>query len=511
MNRLRGRSNTGEGGEDPARETPLPNGDSSECSAIKQVASGRFGVTSRYLTSAIEIQIKMAQGAKPGEGGHLPGKKVYPWIAEVRQLHARRRPHHPAAPPRHLLHRGPGRAHLRPQERQPRRARLGQALRPGGRGHHRHRRGQGRRRQDHHLRPQRRHRRGPARLHLPRRHPLRDRPGRDPADASAQRPAHPRRGGDRRQAHERPRRRHRRPAAAPRSLASPPCRSSPCGCLMQRDCQQDTCPAGIATQNCRLRGRFAGKPEHVVNFMTFVAQELREIMASLGFRTVDEMVGHPECLRQVEVAGQLEGQPRWTSPTCSPTGTCEFGRHIPGADGRHFLPSMAPDLPALARRCDATLFVPYTAERPRPPARPSASAPTSPTSTAAWARMLGSHGHATAIPRACPRAPSRWTATAAGGQSFGAFLPSRRDAQHLAATLTTTSARASPAASLTVRPPEAATFKFDENIVVGNVAFYGATSGQRIRERPGRPALCRAQLRRHRGGGGRAATTAAST
>ena len=84
MNRLGGKSNTGEGGEDPARETPLPNGDS-KCSAIKQVASGRFGVTSRYLSSAIEIQIKMAQGAKPGEGGHLPGKKVYPWIAEVRR------------------------------------------------------------------------------------------------------------------------------------------------------------------------------------------------------------------------------------------------------------------------------------------------------------------------------------------------------------------------------------------------------------------------------------------
>ena len=84
MNRLGGRSNSGEGGEDPCRETPLPNGDSMN-SAIKQIASGRFGVTSRYLSSAIEIQIKMAQGAKPGEGGHLPGKKVYPWIAEVRQ------------------------------------------------------------------------------------------------------------------------------------------------------------------------------------------------------------------------------------------------------------------------------------------------------------------------------------------------------------------------------------------------------------------------------------------
>ena len=110
MNRLHGRSNSGEGGEDPRRETPLANGDSKN-SAIKQVASARFGVTSRYLCSAFEIQIKMAQGAKPGEGGHLPGKKVYPWIA--RSVSPR-----PAsadlasAASRHLLHRRPGRAHL---------------------------------------------------------------------------------------------------------------------------------------------------------------------------------------------------------------------------------------------------------------------------------------------------------------------------------------------------------------------------------------------------------------
>ena len=119
MNRLGGRSNTGEGGEDPDRFKPLPNGDSKR-SAIKQVASGRFGVTSEYLVNADELQIKMAQGAKPGEGGQLPGHKVWPWIAKVRLLHPGRRPDQPAAAPRHLLDRGPGPAHPRPQEQQTR-------------------------------------------------------------------------------------------------------------------------------------------------------------------------------------------------------------------------------------------------------------------------------------------------------------------------------------------------------------------------------------------------------
>ena len=114
MNRLGGKSNTGEGGEDPERYKTLPNGDSKN-SAIKQVASGRFGVTSHYLTNAEELQIKVAQGAKPGEGGQLPGNKVYPWIAKVRHSHPGRGADLAAAPPRHLLDRGSGPADPRPQ------------------------------------------------------------------------------------------------------------------------------------------------------------------------------------------------------------------------------------------------------------------------------------------------------------------------------------------------------------------------------------------------------------
>ena len=132
------------------------------------------------------------------------------------------------------------------------------------------------------------------------------------------------------------------------------------GCMMQRDCQQDTCPVGVATQNCKLRSCFAGKPEYVVNFMMFVAEEMREIMAQLGFRTVDEMVGHPEYLRQVEVPGNWKANEMDLSDMLA-TVTNEFGQAIPGAEGKHFLPSMAPDC-QLDRALDATLFIPYTAE-----------------------------------------------------------------------------------------------------------------------------------------------------
>ena len=121
MNRLGGKSNTGEGGEDPARYMPDANGDSRR-SAIKQVASGRFGVTSEYLVNADDLQIKMAQGAKPGEGGQLPGHKVYPWIAKVRHSHAGRDADLAAAASRHLFDRGSGAADLRPEEREPGRA-----------------------------------------------------------------------------------------------------------------------------------------------------------------------------------------------------------------------------------------------------------------------------------------------------------------------------------------------------------------------------------------------------
>ena len=158
MNRVGGKSNTGEGGEDPDRYVPMENGDSKN-SAIKQVASGRFGVTSHYLVNAKELQIKMAQGAKPGEGGQLPGTKVYPWIAKTRAHHRRRGPHLAAAASRHLFHRRSRRAHPRSQEREPRRAHQREAGGRSGRGHHCRGRRQGACGRGADLRRRRRHRR----------------------------------------------------------------------------------------------------------------------------------------------------------------------------------------------------------------------------------------------------------------------------------------------------------------------------------------------------------------
>ncbi len=215
MNRLGGRSNTGEGGEDPSRFTPDQNGDRRR-SAIKQVASGRFGVTIHYLVNADELQIKMAQGAKPGEGGQLPGDKVDAYIGSIRHTTPGVGLISPATAPRHLLDRGPQAADLRPALREPERAGVGQA-RLRGRGRDRRRgRLQGQRRPGPDRGPRRRHRRIAAVLDPGRRHPLGDRPGRDPADAAAEQPALAHRRADRRAAEDRPRRGHRSDAGSRR-------------------------------------------------------------------------------------------------------------------------------------------------------------------------------------------------------------------------------------------------------------------------------------------------------
>ena len=205
MNRMGGKSNTGEGGEDPARYTRDANGDSRR-SAIKQVASGRFGVTSEYLVNADDLQIKMAQGAKPGEGGQLPGHKVYPWIAKVRYSTPGRGADLPAAAPRHLLDRGPGAAHPRPQERQPAGAHQRQARVRGGRRHGGGGRGQGALRRGPDLRPRRRHRRLAAHLHQARGHAVGARARGDAAGARAEQAARPHHRADRRPDEDRPRR-----------------------------------------------------------------------------------------------------------------------------------------------------------------------------------------------------------------------------------------------------------------------------------------------------------------
>ncbi|MBM6775405.1 glutamate synthase large subunit [Olsenella profusa] len=473
MNRLHGRSNTGEGGEDPAREVTLPNGDS-KCSAIKQVASGRFGVTSRYLCSAIEIQIKMAQGAKPGEGGHLPGKKVYPWIAEVRQSTPGVGLISP--PPHHDIYSIEDLAELifdlknaNPGARISVKlcalagvGTIATGVAKGGAdkilisGHNG---GTGAAPRDSIY-----HAGIPFEIGLAEtqqtllRNGLRSRvvvetdgklmSGRDVAIAALL-------------------------GAEEFGFATMPLIA--CGCLMQRDCQRDTCPAGIATQNCTLRGRFSGKPEHVVNYMTFVAEELREIMASLGFRTVDEMVGRADCLRQVPVAGEKNWKAnRMDLSDLLAPATCEYGRAIPGADGRHFLPEMGPDL-ELGKTLDATLFVPYT-EQARAHLEPIRFHADIDNVNRCVGTLLGSCV-TKAHPAGLPEGSITVDCDGSGGQSFGAFLPAGITL-NIAGDANDYFGKGLSGGVLSVRPPEGATYKFDENVIVGNVAFYGATSGR---------------------------------
>ena len=245
------------------------------------------------------------------------------------------------------------------------------------------------------------------------------------------------------------------------------------GCLMQRDCQQDTCPAGIATQNCRLRRGFRGKPEHVEHFMLFVAEQLREVMACLGFRTVDEMVGHPECLRQIEVPGNRKANLLDLTPVLA-SATCEFGAHIPGADGRHFLPQMAADS-ELDKTLDSTLFVPYTADA-RAHLRPIRFHADIANVNRCVGTILG-NAVTKAHPEGLPAGSITIDCDGSAGQSFGAFLP-RGITLNVCGDANDYFGKGLSGGEVSVRPNPHATYKFDENIIVGNVAFFGATSGR---------------------------------
>ena len=441
-------------------------------SAIKQIASGRFGVTSRYLSSAIEIQIKMAQGAKPGEGGHLPGKKVYPWIAEVRQSTPGIGLISP--PPHHDIYSIEDLAELifdlknanpnaRVSVKLVSEAGVGTIATGVAKGAadkiliSGHNGGSGAAPRDSIW-----HAGLPLELGIAEaqqtllQNGLRSRvvleadgklmDGKDVAVACLL-------------------------GAEEFGFATMPLIAM--GCLMQRDCQQDTCPAGIATQNCRLRKCFRGKPEHVVNFMMFVAEQLREVMASLGFRTVDEMVGHPECLRQVEVPGNWKANLLDLSPVLA-NGECEFGAHIPGAAGRHFLPQMKYDV-ELDKSLDATLFLPMT-EQARKHMKPVRFRADIANVNRCVGTILGA-AVTKAHPEGLPDGSVTIDCEGSAGQSFGAFIPK-------GVTLNVTGdandyfGKGLSGGILSVHPSEDATYKFDENTIVGNVAFFGATSGR---------------------------------
>lgn len=471
MNRLGGKSNTGEGGEDTARETRLPNGDS-KLSAIKQIASGRFGVTSRYLMSAREIQIKMAQGAKPGEGGHLPGSKVWPWIAKTRRSTPGLSLISP--PPHHDIYSIEDLAELifdmknanpsaRISVKLVSEAGVGtiatgvakggahKILISGSNG------GTGAAPRDSIY-----HAGLPLELGLAEaqqtllQNGLRSRvvveadgklvDGRDVAMACLL-------------------------GAEEFGFATMPLIVM--GCLMQRDCQQDTCPVGIATQNCKLRGRFKGKPEYVVNYMLMVAEHLRHIMARLGFRTVEDMVGHPELLKQTAPVESWKAQLLDLSPVVYQAKT-EICADVPGADCRHSLPALAPE-DVLPFTLDATLLVPYTKE-----AREHLGTQRFGVDIAninrAVGTMLGSQ-----VTKDHPEGISDDSivvdCSGSAGMSFGAFVP-RGVTLNVIGEANDYFGKGLSGGTLTLRPNENAAFRPNENIVAGNVAFYGATGGK---------------------------------
>jgi glutamate synthase (NADPH/NADH) large chain len=464
MNRLGSKSNTGEGGEDPTRYQPDASGDS-RSSAIKQVASGRFGVTSQYLVNAQEIQIKMAQGAKPGEGGQLPGSKVYPWIAEVR--HSTPGVGLISPPPHHDIYSIEDLAELihdlknansqaRISVKLVSEVGVGTIAAGVAKGHadvvliSGHDGGTG-------ASPLSsiKHTGLPWELGLAETHQtlvlnnLRSRivvetdgqmkTGRDVVIAALL-------GAE-------------EFGFATTALVA-------LGCVLMRVCHLNTCPAGIATQNPELRKHFTGDPAHVVNLLRFIAQETRECMAELGFRTVNEMVGRTDKLQVrkavdhwkakgldfSQILHQLDAPP-------------EVGRYCQIRQD-HGL-DQALDNRVLSELCQPAL------EKGLPVA---ATLPIRNTDRvvgtilgSAVTRRYGADG--------LPEDTIRLHFQGAAGQSFGAFIP-----PGLTLILEGDSndyiGKGLSGGKIVVYPPRGSTFVPEENIIIGNVAFYGATGGE---------------------------------
>jgi glutamate synthase (ferredoxin) len=463
MNRLGGKSNTGEGGEDPARYVRDANGDSRR-SAIKQVASARFGVTSEYLVNADDLQIKMAQGAKPGEGGQLPGHKVYPWIAKVRYSTPGVGLISP--PPHHDIYSIEDLAQLiyDLKNSNPRARIHVKLVAEGGVGTiaagvakahsdvvliSGHDGGTG-------ASPLTsiKHAGLPWELGLAETqqvlvlNKLRDRivvqvdgqmkTGRDVVIAALL-------------------------GAEEFGFATAPLVVM--GCVMMRVCHLNTCPVGIATQDPELRKKFAGRPEFVENFFRFVAQEVRELMAELGFRTIDEMVGRADCL---DIEGAVN---HWKAH---------------GLDLRPLL--YMPDLPASVARhrvraqdhgLDIALDNDLIAK-----SRPALEHKM-PVEIHAYIRnadrtvgtMLGSEVTRRYGAAGLPEDTIKIAFTGSAGQSFGAFVP-RGITMTLVGDANDGFGKGLSGGKIIAYPPRSSTFRSEDNIIVGNVAFYGATSGE---------------------------------
>ncbi len=464
MNRIGGKSNTGEGGEDPARYVPEPNGDSKN-SAIKQVASGRFGVTSYYLTQARELQIKMAQGAKPGEGGELPGRKVYPWIAKVR--HSTPGVGLISPPPHHDIYSIEDLAQLiHDLKNSNHRARIsvklvseigvGTIAAGVAKGHadvvliSGHDGGTG-------ASPQTsiKHAGLPWELGLAETHQtlvlnnLRSRiavetdgqlkTGRDVVIAALL-------GAE-------------EFGFATTALVT-------LGCIMMRVCHLDTCPVGVATQNPELRKKFAGDPAHVVNFMRFIAQEMREHMAELGFRTINEMVGRSDKLemrRAVEhwKAKGLDYSAILYQPPMGP----EVGRYcqIPQNHGLEN---------ALDNQVLLDLAAPALERREKVKAKLDIR-----NTNRVVGTILGGEVTRRFGPQGLPEDTIHFHFQGSAGQSFGAFIPPGMTLE-LEGDANDYFGKGLSGGKVVLYPPEGSTFVPEENIIVGNVAFYGATNGE---------------------------------
>ena len=460
MNTLHGKSNSGEGGEDVERL------DSDRCSAIKQIASGRFGVTSRYLVSAKEIQIKMAQGAKPGEGGHLPGIKVYPWIAKTR--HSTPGVGLISPPPHHDIYSIEDLAQLiydcKNANKDARisvklvseagvgtvaagvaKAGAGLILISGCDG------GTG-------AAPRSSiHNAGlPWELGLAEAHQtliqngLREQvrletdgklmSGRDVAIAALL-------------------------GAEEFGFATAPLVTM--GCVMMRVCNLDTCPVGVATQNPELRKRFTGRPEYVINFMKFIAEELREYMAKLGVRTVDELVGRTDLLKIRDVPSSNRAAVLNLSPILNnPYAKREKGMIYRAEKAFDFKLENTLDFKVLLKALRPSL------EKKQ---RKSMEIDVSNTDRA-FGTMLGSE-ITRMYPEGLPEDSFVLKCRGAGGQSFGAFIP-----RGLTLKLTGDSndyfGKGLSGGKLIVNPPQGVRYRSDENIIIGNVALYGATSGK---------------------------------
>ena len=464
MNRLHGKSNSGEGGEDLERLTVGPDG-LDRCSAIKQVASGRFGVTSRYLVSAKEIQIKMAQGAKPGEGGHLPGGKVYPWIAKTR--HSTPGVSLISPPPHHDIYSIEDLAQLifdlknanqdaRISVKLVSEAGVGTVAAgvakagaqvilvsgyDGGTG----------------AAPRSSiHNAGlPWELGLAETHQtlimngLRNKvrietdgklmSGRDVAIAAIL-------------------------GAEEFGFATAPLVTM--GCVMMRVCNLDTCPVGVATQNPELRKNFRGKPEYVENFMRFIAQELREYMAALGVRTVDELVGRTDLLRIRKDLNRRQKEIDLSQILANP--------YQGSGEKCTFDPKQVYDF-ELEKTLDERVLLKQLKKAIETGQKRSIEVDVSNTDRS-LGTILGSE-ITKKLGDNVEEDTYRVLCKGAGGQSFGAFIP-RGLTLELVGDSNDYFGKGLSGGKLIVYPPAGSTFEASENIIIGNVALYGATSGK---------------------------------